>query len=103
MKKLIAKLTALDGDKWHAVTMRMAWVYRTGGLQTPPPTVLAGTAGKVPTEEQWSLIRRTVNAARKAAASAERRYEERDRKALRKIYMRKYMQSYRVGRKVANG
>lgn len=101
MRKLVARLTALDGDKWHALTMKMAWVFRTGGLHPVPPVILAGLNGKVPDRETWDLLRRTVNAARKHSKATERRYIEQQRLKNRRTYMAKYMRDYRT--RQANG
>lgn len=95
MRKLIARLTALDGDKWHALTMKMGWVYRTGGMHPVPPIIMAGLNGKTPDRETWDLLRLRVNAARKASKASERRYIEQTRRNNRRAYMAKYMRTRR--------
>ena len=94
MKRQITKLVAMDADRWHQITMRMTWVFRTG--KPVPPVVLAVFGGKVPTSEEWSAIRKLVNAARKADRATERRYEAAERKRARRVYMRDYMRDYRA-------
>lgn len=95
MRKLIEKLSRLDADRWHQITMKMAWVYRTDGGHAVPAVILAGFAGKAPDKAAWATLRARVNARRKAARAEERRHIERERIANRRKYMRKYMKEYR--------
>jgi hypothetical protein len=95
MRQLAEYLTALEPRKWHQITMKMAWVYRTDGAHAVPPVLLAHFGG-CPEPKAWDEMRRKVNNMRRAAKVSVKRAEERQKAERRRAYMRNYMRQRRA-------
>lgn len=100
-QRTIDKLAKLEPDRWHQLTMQMAWHFRTLGSREAPAFLLAAMKTDALEREVWDELRTRVNARRKAAKAEERRHIERQRIESRRRYMRGYMKTYRERR--ANG
>lgn len=97
MKRDIARLVALDNDQWHTVSMKAAWHFRTA-THLMPPIVLAVCGGVEINAEEWTEMRKAVNAQRKSDKSKTARYVRKQREEKKRTYQREYMRDWRAKR-----